>query len=190
MIMGQNPKFNLVFSQVIEPIERAFYQLEEVTNGKDHHGVGQIFANMVSRCSRFIENDMSKYESSQRWFVLKWEYMFYHKIIKAVSPELLFVLRLCYAACLRSRVKTSLGVLLQFVFCRISGSITTALGNGFINLMTSQYNQVMNTCCPATCGLDLCVNPGCRVRDIMLKGDDSVLGANSDTTFVDYYKCF
>lgn len=190
MIMGQNPKFNLVFSQVIDPIEKGFYQLDEVSNGKDHHAVGEMFSRMVGRCSHFIENDMSKYESSQRWNVLKWEYMFYHKIISATNPELLYVLRLCYAACLRSRVKTSLGVYMQFVFCRISGSITTALGNGFVNLMTSQYNQVMNTCDAATCGLDLCVNPGCRVKDIILKGDDSVLGANSNQVFVDYYKNF
>jgi len=191
MILGRNPKFNIVYAQIIEPIEKAFFQLDEVANGKDHHEVGSAFSKMRDRCQHFIENDMSKYESSQRFTTLRIEYLVYRRLLSRVCPELIPLLKLCFSACLRSKVLTSLGVFFSFVLCRVSGDLTTGLGNGIINFITSQYNQVMNTCDPKTCGLDFCTNTKCRVRDILVKGDDGVLGANSSSdTFVDYYKNF
>lgn len=190
MIMGRNPKFNILYAQLIEPLEKAFFKLDEVANGKDHHGVGQQFSKMASRCSHFKENDMSKYESSQRMQVLQLEYLFYSTVIKAVCPEMLPLLHIAYAACLQSKVQTNLGVYLEFILCRVSGDLTTSLGNGIINLITSIFNQVMNTCDPQRCNLDLCEYPGCRARDVIVKGDDSVLGANPNTNFHDYYSWF
>lgn len=190
MIMGRNPKFNILYAQFIEPIERAFFQLPEVANGKDHHAMGEQFSEMASRCRTFIENDMSKYESSQRFETLQWEYLYYFIIISRICPQLIPLLRRAYAACLKSKVKTNLGIMLAFIMCRVSGDLTTSLGNGIVNLITSIFNQVMNTCHPNYCGLDLCTSPGCRVRDIIVKGDDSVLGANAGQKFHNYYQYF
>lgn len=190
MILGRNPKFNILYAQIIEPIEKAFFRLDEVANGKDHHAVGEQFSKMASRCSHFIENDMSKYESSQRRHVLYLEYLYYYLVLKTVCPEAIPLLRITYAACLHNKVKTSVGVTFSFILCRVSGDLTTSLGNGIINLIVSTFNQVMNTCDPQQCGLDLCTNPGCRVRDLIVKGDDSVLGSNPGANFVNYYKWF
>lgn len=190
MIMGRNPKFNLLYAQFIEPIEKAFFLLPEVANGKDHHAMGEQFSNMAARCRCFIENDMSKYESSQRFETLQWEYLYYFIIFNSICPDLIPLLRLAYAACLKSKVKTNVGIQLAFIFCRVSGDLTTSLGNGIVNLITSIFNQVMNTCHPNYCELDLCTRPGCRVKDIVVKGDDGVLGANAGQKFHDYYQYF
>nr|WRQ65153.1 RNA-dependent RNA polymerase [Tolivirales sp.] len=190
MILGRNPRFNIFYAQFIEPIEKAFFELDEVANGKDHHAVGEQFSKLASRCSHFVENDMSKYESSQRREVLYLEYLFYYLVLSKVCPDAVPLLRLAYAACLHNKVKTSVGVTFKFMLCRVSGDLTTSLGNGVINLITSTFNQVLNSCDPQRCGLDLCNNPGCRVKDIIVKGDDSVLGANRCHKFVNYYKWF
>lgn len=190
MIMGRNPKFNIAYAQIIEPIEKAFFQLPEVANGKDHHAMGEMFTNMAERCRQFVENDMSKYESSQRWTTLKLEYVVYYKVLSKMQPGLLPLLRMLYSACLRNKVKTSLGVALAFILCRVSGDLTTSLGNGLVNLVTTQYGQVKNSCDSAKCGLDTCERPGCRVRDVIVKGDDSVLGRNPNTSYTDYYRAF
>lgn len=190
MILGRNPKFNVMYAQVIEPIESAFFKLREVANGKDHHSMGEAFAEMAGRCTHFVENDMSKYESSQRFIVLKIEFLFYLKILKIVDPSLIPLLVKAFSLCLVNRVKTSVGVMFSFILCRVSGDLTTSLGNGVINLITSQYNQIMNTCDWRYCGLDLCTNTQCRMRDIIVKGDDGVLGRNPNQKFENYYKCF
>jgi len=190
MIMGRNPKFNIFYAQVIEPLERAFFKLDEVANGKDHHAMGEQFSNIAARCHHIVENDMSKYESSQREEVLFLEYLFYYLVISAICPEYIPLLRIAYAACLSSKVKTNIGIMLKFILCRVSGDLTTSLGNGIINLIVSIFNQVINTCHPSFCQLDRCTRPGCRVRDIIVKGDDSMLGANANQTFHNYYQYF
>jgi hypothetical protein len=189
MILGRNPKFNVVYAQIVQPFEQALFQLDEVANGKDHHGMGEQFASMAGRCSRFVENDMSKYEASQRFTTLKIEYLLMKRFYVAVEPAFIPLLDCCFSACLRNKVKTSLGVYFSFVLCRVSGDLTTSSGNGCINLVTSQYNQVMNTCNASTCRFDVCDNPECRVRDIILKGDDSVLG-QTKAGYTDYYVNF
>lgn len=191
MILGRDPKFNIYYAQVIEPMEKAFFCLDEVANGKDHHAMGEMFSRMAGSCRQFYENDMSKYESSQRDIVLlDIEFQVYRRVLQKVQPDLLSVLCLAYAACLRSKCKTNLGVNFSFILCRVSGDLTTSLGNGIVNMITSQYNQVMNSCDKRTCGFDICSTPGCRARDIILKGDDSVLGSNIDAIFIDHYKDF
>jgi len=190
MILGRNPKFNVMYAQIIEPIETAFFKLDEVANGKDHHSMGEAFAKIAGRCRHFVENDMSKYESSQRFTVLKIEFLFYYKLLKLVEPSTIPLLYKAYAMCLVNKVKTSVGVMFSFILCRVSGDLTTSLGNGVINLITTQYNQIMNTCDYKSCGLDLCQNPHCRMRDILVKGDDGVLGRNPNQKFENYYKCF
>lgn len=189
MILGRDPKFNVFYSQLIEPIEQAFFKLPEVANGKDHHAVGAQFSNF--NCPEFDENDMSKYESSQRWETLSIEYAFYLAVLTKLGlTELIPLLELAFACCLVNKCMTSVGVAFAFILCRVSGDLTTSLGNGVINMITSAYHQCMNTCNPRTCKFDECENPKCRVKDIILKGDDSVLGKNAGQVTVNYYGNF
>jgi len=189
MILGRDPKFNVFYSQLIEPIEQAFFKLPEVANGKDHHAVGEQFSNF--NCEEFDENDMSKFESSQRWETLSIEYAFYLAVLTKLGfTELIPILELAFACCLVNKCVTSVGVVFSFLLCRVSGDLTTSLGNGIINMITSAYHQCMNTCNPRTCKFDVCENPKCRVKDILLKGDDSVLGKNAGQKTVNFYGCF
>jgi len=165
MIMGRNPKFNILYAQIIEPIEKAFFSLDQVANACDPISCGEKFEKLVGMW--FMENDMSKFEGSQRYEVLALE----HLVYSLVLPEKKDLLDLLFAYKIRKKGHTNTGVNFDFVECRGSGDMDTSLGNGILNYIATQYFLMENYC--RRCKLSTCKNPLCRSYSFVVKGDDS-----------------
>jgi len=165
MIMGRNPMFNILYAQIIEPIEKSFFSLEQVANACDYTSCGEKFTKLVGEW--FMENDMSKYESSQRLFVLYFEHLVYSLSMPG-HTELIDTL---FSYKTRKKGHTSTGVKFDFWECRGSGDMDTSLGNGILNYISTQYFLVKNYC--PGCALTNCSAPGCRSYKFVVKGDDS-----------------
>jgi len=183
MIMGRNPKFNILYAQIIEPIEQAFFSLPQVANACDYLKCGEKFEKMVGEW--FMENDMSKYESSQRMFALHLEHMVYSIVLQ----EHLDLLDHLFAYKIRKKGHTSTGINFDFNECRGSGDMDTSLGNGILNYIATQYFMVKNYC--VDCTLTSCKEPGCRSYKFVLKGDDSYSSIpRFSEKYVNTYKFF
>lgn len=182
MIMGRNPRFNLLYARFVQPIEEAFFKLEQVANACDYVKCGQKFEKLIGKW--FFENDMSKFEGSQRWFTLSMEYLVY----ALVFPENLNELDVLFAAKMAKFGQTTAGVKFKFNFCRGSGDMDTGLGNGILNYIATMYFQAYNFCDRGVkCGLFNCDAPGCVSGRFVVKGDDSYgqmpVGANYFNTY-------
>lgn len=169
MIMGRDPKFNVLYSQFIEPYEKAFFSLEQVANACDFEECGRKFAKLLG--AWMGENDMSKFEATQ-WFKLlfiEFYVMYLFLVIYLKFDEDVFV-RVFAEKCIKD-VKTGVGISAYFLYCRGSGDMDTSCGNGTINYVTTQYFLIKNFC--PKCQLDNCSEPGCMSFSFVLKGDDS-----------------
>lgn len=179
MIMGRNPKFNIPYAQIIEPIEKAFFSLPQVANACDNIACGEKFSRLVGQW--FMENDMSKFEASQRFKVLRLEFMVYSLVL----PQHQRLIDRLFAQKLRKRGHTNTGVSFDFDECRGSGDLDTSLGNGILNYIATQYNLIKNFC--PTCSLTACAEPGCMSYRFVVKGDDSYSSIPRFANFVNYY---
>jgi hypothetical protein len=168
MIMGRNPCFNLLYARFVQPLENAFFKLEQVANACDYSKCGSKFAKLLGKW--FFENDMSKFEASQRWFTLKLEYMVYALIF----PHDLQELDVLFAAKMHKKGTTVAGVKFDFNYCRGSGDMDTGLGNGILNYIATMYFQAVNFCPSGSkCQLEHCNNVSCVTGQFVIKGDDS-----------------
>jgi len=183
MIMGRNPKFNILYAQLIEPIEKAFFKLPQVANACDHFKCGERFSQLVG--DWFMENDMSKFEGSQRWLTLKLEYRIYLNCF----PDKKNLLDLLFAYKTMKCGDASDGVSFSFKECRGSGDMDTSLGNGLLNYIATQYYQMENFC--PDCRLADCKLPTCFSYSFTVKGDDSYAKSRIGlTNVVNTYKLF
>lgn len=182
MILGRNPAFTMLYMQIINPIETAFFELDQVANACDNISCGEKFEKLVGEW--FVENDMSKYEASQRLFTLSMEYAVYSLVYH--DQELLDRM---FLAKLHKRGHTSTGVSFKFDMCRGSGDADTSLGNGILNYISTMYFQCINTC-TTECGLDKCLRGGCKANKFVLKGDDSYMAYPKTKHYLNTYQYF
>lgn len=181
MIMGRNPAFTLLYSQVVCPIEKAFFKLDQCANACDYISCGEKFSKLVG--DWFVENDMSKYEASQRLFTLAMEYTVY----RGVYPDTA-VLDQLFTTKYYKKGHTTTGVNFSFEGCRGSGDADTSLGNGILNYISTMYFLIINTC-TADCKIDNC-GDGCKAKQFVLKGDDSYMSYPRRETFENTYMYF
>lgn len=182
MIMGRDPKFNILYAQIVEPIEKGFFLLPQVANACDYVSCGKKFENLLGQW--FMENDMSKFEGSQRMFVLRMEYMVYSLIF----PEKQDLLDVLFAYKIRKSGKTQSGVDFEFYECRGSGDMDTSLGNGILNYIATQYFLISNYC--PNCSFEKCQNPQCKTFKFVVKGDDSYASIPRHGRYVNTYDFF
>lgn len=182
MIMGRNPVFNILYAQIVEPIEKAFFKLEQVANACDFEKCAEKFSKLTG--SWFMENDMSKYESSQRFDVLKLEYQVYSMLM----PEQQEIIDKLFAVKIMKVCTTTTGVNFKMMYGRGSGDMDTSLGNGVLNYISTMYNQIKNYC--PNCTINNCVEPGCKTLKFVLKGDDSYASIPTGATVENHYQCF
>jgi len=182
MIMGRNLKFNIMYAQIVTPIEHAFFELPQVANACDYLECGEKFSKLTG--GWFMENDFSKYESSQRKETLLWEYMLY----SGVFPEKSELIDALFSAKLLKRGHTNDGTKFEFDYCRGSGDMDTSLGNGILNYIATQYFLVKNYC--PGCKLGGCQKPGCCSYKFVLKGDDSYAGIPKTGVYENTYDYF
>jgi len=171
MIMGRDPKFNIVYCRFIARLEDAFFKLPQVANACDYTKCGDKFSKLFNHCASMFENDMSKFEATQRECLLGLEYLVYDKVLKRCGcSDELEDLRTVFAAKCIKPVVTGEGVKATFQWCRGSGDMDTSLGNGIINYISTMYFMIHNFC-GDHCQLNNCA---CDIFDkFVLKGDDS-----------------
>jgi len=182
MIMGRDPAFNILYAQIIEPIEKAFFKLPQVANACDYLECGVKFEKLLG--DWFMENDMSKYEASQRWLVLKWEYLLYSLIF----PDKTDLIDVLFAYKMRKKGRTASGINFLFWYCRGSGDMDTSLGNGLLNYISTMYFLIKNYC--PDCKLRECSRPSCKTFSFVLKGDDSYASIPRTTWYENTYAYF
>jgi len=180
--MGRNPKFNILYAQIIEPIEKGFFKLEQVANACDYVQCGMKFEKLLGQW--FMENDMSKFEGSQRLFTLRLEYMVYC----LVFPDQVDLIDVLFAYKIRKKGTTTTGVDFDFYECRGSGDMDTSLGNGILNYIATQYFLVTNYC--PSCSFEFCDNPQCKTYKFVVKGDDSYASIPRISQYVNTYTYF
>lgn len=185
MIMGRDPKFNLFYAMVIEPVEKAFFELPQVANACDFHKCGEKFSEMLAEW--VLENDMASYEASQREELLGYDYRVYAECSNELCLPRKMVTDLFAAKCLKYG-STSVGVVFKFLFCRGSGDMDTSAGNGLLNYTSTRYNQILNF--SPKCAVIKCVDDKCYCRSFVLKGDDSYMKIPINSNPKDYYKNF
>jgi len=184
MIMGRNPRFNMLYARFIEPVERAFFKLEQVANACDYYKCGQKFTNLVGQW--FFENDMSKFEASQRWETLRLEYLVYSLLFPSDKQDL----DVLFAAKMLKHGRTTAGVKFMFDYCRGSGDMDTGLGNGILNYIATTYFQAVNFCPRRErCRLGVCCE-GCVTGKFVIKGDDSYGCMPVNAAYINTYEYF
>lgn len=186
MIMGRDPKFNIIYCRFIARLEDAFFKLKQVANACDFKKCGEKFTDLFNKCSSMFENDMSKFEATQRDFLLAIEYLVYQGVLEncGCSDEIEDLKTVFAAKCFKP-VVTGAGVDATFEWCRGSGDMDTSLGNGIINYVTTMYFMILNFC-SKKCQFDQC---GCFFDSFVLKGDDSY-GCCPKNELVNYYAKF
>jgi len=182
MIMGRNPKFNILYAQIIEPIEKAFFALPQVANACDYKKCGDRFAELVGE--HFLERDYTSYEATQQFTTLCIEYMIYCR----VYPDKLELIDRLFSAKIMKIVHTTAGVNCQFECCRGSGDMDTSLGNGLLNYVAIQYDNIKNFC--PNCTFRSCTEPRCVTYDFTVKGDDSYSKKPVGMAHVDHVALF
>jgi len=169
MIMGRDPRFNILYSRFTSRLEEAFFSLPQVANSCDFRSCGKKFAELLG--DWLFENDMSKYESSQREFHLYLEFLVYANVVSKEEIDDLMVL---FATKMKKRGEAS-GVKFEFDFCRGSGDMDTSLGNGILNYIATMYFMIVNFCpnykTSGKCLFEKC--QGCWYNKFVLKGDDN-----------------
>lgn len=171
MIMGRDPKFNIIYARFIARLEDAFFKLPQVANACDYAKCGDKFSDLFNRCSSMFENDMSKFEATQRQLLITLEYMVYREVLTCLSPSEIDAFDTVFASKCVKPVVTGAGVKAAFMWCRGSGDLDTSVGNGIINYITTMYFMITNFCPNGVnCDFDAC---GCYFDSFVLKGDDS-----------------
>jgi len=166
MIMGRDPRFNILYARFISRLESSFFQLPQVANACDYWKCGEKFKEMLGEWMG--ANDMSKYESSQRQFHLWLEFLVGSMVISREEvPDFATLFGVKTKKC----GGTNCGVNFDFDYCRGSGDMDTSYGNGLINYIATMYFMIINYCDRrGQCLFGQC---GCLFDKFVLKGDDN-----------------
>lgn len=186
LIMGRDPAFNILYAQIIEVVEKAFFKLPQVTNACDNKRCGEKLEELLG--SLIGESDQSKFEAHQDEEHLWWEFCVYHAVLPELTEKLLalFVDKMFKEGIASfNKALTYVVIVFRFVFCRGSGDMDTSLGNGVLNFILTMYFLVINTC-SVECKFDQCTNPSCCALKFRLKGDDNYFRINS-RTYIDTF---
>jgi len=137
-IMGRNPTFNIAYGTYTVPIETAMSKLPQFTKGRNFLERGELFDSLTGEW--YLENDYSKYESSQRITLLD---LIEKRILKTLYPGDAFIMNL-YESKLMKKGVTSNGIKFVFQGCRGSGDMDTGLFNSILNWVACRYFEISN----------------------------------------------
>lgn len=183
MIMGRDPRFNIFYARFVSRLEDAFFSLPQVANACDYAACGAKFKKLLG--AWMFENDMSKFEATQRKFMLYLEYLVYASVIPSKDVEQLTTL---FAAKMVKKGTAADFIHFLFMFCRGSGDMDTGLGNGILNYIATMYFKIMNFCPRKH---ECLMSDGCCSFDgFVLKGDDSYGDMPVGAKLTNYYSNF
>lgn len=141
MIMGRDPRFNLIYGLYTTALEHAMVHLPEVSKGRNFKDRGKQFFDKIFGAN-IAEVDFSKYESTQRLEILKLVELGLAK--RLMCDDEYEVFRQCFIAKMRKRGVTVNGTTFEFWFCRGSGDMDTGLFNTLITWVSCRYFEIVN----------------------------------------------
>lgn len=176
-IMGRDPKFNILYAQIIEVVEKAFFQLPNVCNACDYFKSGAKLSGLLG--SFLGESDQSKFEAHQREEMLWLEFLVYYLVLPEQCEMLLqlFSTKMVKKGAYNFE-REQIRLKFDFLYCRGSGDMDTSLGNGVLNYIMTMYFLIKNFC--PNCPIVDCAQPGCCTSAFVLKGDDNYFKATSN----------
>jgi len=169
LVYSRDFKFNVMYALYILPIEHAFTKLPQAAKGKNFMERGEAFARITGKW--FAENDMSKFESTQRPEL-------FHAIQKRMFKELYggddLIMQL-FDAKMWKTGRTQKGMKWSAYGMMASGDMETGCFNSIFNWIACRYFEIMN---------------GYGKQMFIVDGDDSVIqipkGADPKNTFGDF----
>lgn len=176
-IFSRDYGFNAVYGTITKPVEHAFMQHPEFAKGKNFVERGHMFHEKWLRYKFMIENDFSKFESSQRAEILrKIELRFYlnvfeqdeHTFIKDIFEHKLY-----------KEMSSREGISATLHGCRGSGDMDTSLGNGLLNYVACKYFSIKN-----------CLINKISEQNLIIDGDDSIIFSNRIDDLVETFSNF
>lgn len=141
MIMGRDPRFNLIYGLYTTPLESAMKHLPEISKGRNFKERGEQFFEKIFG-QNIAEVDFSKYESTQRLEILKLVELGLAKRLMCNDDYQTF--RQLFVAKMRKRGTTLSGTKFEFWYCRGSGDMDTGLFNTLITWVACRYFEIIN----------------------------------------------
>lgn len=175
-IFARDYGFNAIYGTITKPLEHLFMKHPEFAKGKNFEDRGKQFYDKWLRNKFMIENDFSKFESSQRSSLLRTIELRTYKNMFHIDEhpfiDNIFNLKLKKNISSREGIKT-------FVEgCRGSGDMDTSLGNGLLNYVACKYFLIKN-------------NLGnLETENLIIDGDDSIIFTNRIDNFVETFSEF
>lgn len=170
LIMGRNPKFNIIYGCFTTALEHAMQHLPQISKGKNFLERGEQFAKMYMRI--LYEVDFSKYESTQRYEVLK---LIELGLWRRICPQYIKLLENIFKAKMKKKGRTNNGTTFEFWYCRGSGDMDTGLFNTLLTAVACEYFFEYHN------------DPA---GDYMCDGDDNVLSCSYDYPITDTFALF
>jgi len=141
MIMGRDPRFNLLYAQFTEALEKCMTELPEVSKGKNFVERGKQFMEKIFG-AWILEIDCSKFEATQRLALLKRIELGLAK--RLMTPSEYQVFKACFIAKMRKDGWTLNNVHFEFWECRGTGDPDTGLFNTLITWVACRYFEIIN----------------------------------------------
>lgn len=143
MIMGRDPRFNLLYGCFTSWLEHAMVKLPEFAKGKNFDERGEQFIDLFGDVSVFdiLEGDFSKYESTQKARLLMQVEI---GIFRRLLTEMLALFEKIFWTKMHKHGYTAHGLLFYFMFCRGSGDMDTGLFNSILSWVACRYFEIVN----------------------------------------------
>lgn len=141
MIMGRDPRFNLIYGLFTTALEHAMVRLPQISKGRSFFGRGEQFFNQVFGAD-ILECDCSKFEATQRQGLLAHvELGIWKRLLEEPDYR---IIRQLWIAKMRKRGHTLNGVYFDFWGCRGSGDMDTGLFNTLLMYVACRYFEIIN----------------------------------------------
>lgn len=141
MIMGRDPRYNLLYGCYTTPLEHAMTQLPQISKGRNFLERGKQFFDCVFG-SWILEGDFSKYESTQRYELLRLvELGIWNRLLDEHHFRVVWKL---FQIKMVKRGHTTNGTKFYFEQCRGSGDMDTGLFNSLLTWVSCRYFEIVN----------------------------------------------
>lgn len=141
MIMGRDPKFNLIYGLFTTSLEHAMINLPQISKGKNFIDRGKQFHDLIFG-DLILEGDCSKFEGSQRLELLRQIELGIWKRLESTPNYKL--LENIFSSKMRKQGFTNHGVYFDFWYCRGSGDMDTGLFNTLLMYVACRYFEIIN----------------------------------------------
>lgn len=140
MIMGRDPRFNLIYGLFTSQLEHAMVHLPEISKGRNFHARGEQYYEKIHGAWT-MECDFSKYEATQRLEVLKIVEL---GLWKRLATPFYPVIANLFDCKMRKHGRTLNDVTFEFFACRGSGDMDTGLFNTLLTWVACRYFEIVN----------------------------------------------